>query len=69
MNEVGSVVPILIILLLASIAVLLGGIRLAARGSGTWKTVGWWVAIVSSLFVVAFSVTLGMGFLASASQM
>lgn len=67
MNTSAMVVTTLLVVLAASIAVLVGGIVLAAKGTGRAKKVGWWVAIVASLFVLAFGTVIVMGAITSAS--
>lgn len=56
----------MVLLLVLSIAALVAGI-VVARRSGARSKVGWWTAIVASLFVLAFGVTLAGGMIVSAS--
>ncbi|WP_405219398.1 hypothetical protein [Agrococcus sp. Ld7] len=60
-------ITMLLLLLAASTAALIGGVVLARSASGTLSTVGWWIAIVASLFVLAFGTVVVMGLVTSAS--
>lgn len=68
MSAAATVLTPLIVLFAVSIAVLVGGIVMAANGTGRLRKAGWWIAIVASLFVLAFGITLVTSLIAGASQ-